>query len=363
MEAAQHALLRQDHDNSCKLLASAQTALRVARSSFNAILDISRLESGFVHAEYSAFGRRPRGRSDCASARRPQKSGRCAADALWYGKDDRAQRPPAACQILTNIIGNAIKYSDPSKPEAVVVVGIAGLPNRARIDIIDNGMGIPSQHWEDVFQPFFQLGNAERDREKGLGLGLSIVKSIMQLLKEHRIDMRSTEGKGTRFSLDIPRADDVGALSTKEPVQGDILADVSGLYVIYVEDDALVRASMEALFQEYSILYDPFRSMPELKARLPLMERLPDLVITDQRLPDGWTAMNVIETVFAHFEAEVPVVIVTAEVTTSLAAHPEQSCYPSPSRRRRCLPLLPQAAGRNQRWRRNRHRNWRRGNR
>jgi signal transduction histidine kinase/CheY-like chemotaxis protein len=322
LEAAQHALLRQDHDNSGKLLASAQTALRVARSSFNAILDISRLESGFVHAEYTAF-QVDAFVAEVIAPLRVAAEERGVALRTRFGTAKmivRSDRQLLA-RVLTNIIGNAIKYSDPSKPEAVVVVGIVGLPNRARIDIIDNGMGIPLQHWEDVFQPFFQLGNVERDRDKGLGLGLSIVKSIMHLLKEHRIDMRSTEGKGTRFSLDIPRTDDVGVLSTKEPVQGDSLADVSGLYVIYVEDDALVRASMEALFQEYSILYESVRSMPELKARLPLMERLPDLVITDQRLPDGWTAMNVIETVFAHFEAEVPVVIVTAEVTTSLAAH------------------------------------------
>ena len=322
LEAAQHALLRQDHDNSGKLLASAQTALRVARSSFNAILDISRLESGFVHAEYTAFQVDALVAEVIAPLRvAAEERGVALRTRIGTAKTIVRSDRQLLARVLTNIIGNAIKYSDPSKHEAAVLVGIVGLPNRARIDIIDNGMGIPSQHWEDVFQPFFQLGNAERDREKGLGLGLSIVKSIMQLLKEHRIDMRSTEGKGTRFSLDIPRTDDVGVLSTKEPVQGDILADVSGLYVIYVEDDALVRASMEALFQEYSILYESVRSMPELRARLPLMERLPDLVITDQRLPDGWTAMNVIETVFAHFEAEVPVVIVTAEVTTSLAAH------------------------------------------
>ena len=55
LEAAHHALGRADQDASGKLLANAQTALRLARSSFNAILDISRLESGFVHAEYSVF--------------------------------------------------------------------------------------------------------------------------------------------------------------------------------------------------------------------------------------------------------------------------------------------------------------------
>ncbi|MGH9612652.1 MAG: hypothetical protein ACRD4P_06195, partial [Bryobacteraceae bacterium] len=58
--------------------------------------------------------------------------------------------------------------------------------------------------------------------------------------------------------------------------------------------------------------------MQELKKRLPEMERVPDLVITDQRLPGGWTAKNVTDVVWAHFESEVPVVIVTGEVATCL---------------------------------------------
>lgn len=337
LEAAQHALVRQDHDTGGKLLTSAQTALRVTRSSFNAILDISRLESGFVHAEYSSF-QVDQLVSEVITPLYAAASERGVVLRTNFSTKQiivRSDRHLLA-RVLTNIIGNAIKYSDPSKPNPVVVIGIVALPNRARIDIIDNGIGIPSRHWAEVFQPFFQLGNAERDREKGLGLGLSIVKSIMQLLKEHRIDMRSTEGKGTRFSLDIPRADAVReraeARKLRQPERPE---DVGGLYVIYVEDDVLVRASMQALFEEYGILYEAVGSMQELRERLLLMERLPDLVITDHRLPGGSTAANVIDVIFSHFETEVPVVIVTAEVSSSIAEHSGAQLL--------CKPVAPEA--------------------
>ena len=318
LEAAQHASNRQDHDTSGKLLADAQTALRLARGSFNAVLDISRLESGFVQAEYSSF-QVDDFVAEVIAPLRVTASERGITLRTHFGTTKTIVRsdPHLLSRVLTNLIGNAIKYSDPLKAKPVVLIGIVSLPNRARIDIIDNGIGIPSRHWGDVFKPFFQLGNAERDREKGLGLGLSIVKSIMQLLKEHRIDMRSIEGQGTRFSLDIPRSDDARErMVAKEPQQTAILKDVNGLYVIYVEDDALVRASTEALFEEYRILYEAVGSMQELKERLPLIERLPDVIISDHRLPGGWTAKDVSQIVSGHLRATIPVVIITGEVMT-----------------------------------------------
>jgi CheY-like chemotaxis protein len=147
---------------------------------------------------------------------------------------------------------------------------------------------------------------------------LSIVKSIMQLLSEHRIDMRSAKGRGTRFSLDIPRTDDLASFKIiKHPEQDPIAEDVSGLYVIYVEDDVLVRASTVALFQEYGILYEAMGSASELEERLPLLERIPDLLITDYRLPGGGTAENIIRRISQHFDADVPVIVLTGEARTS----------------------------------------------
>jgi signal transduction histidine kinase len=296
LEAAQHAMVRSDHNTSGQLLANAQTALRSARSSFNAILDISRLESGFVEAEYSCFEIENFVKEVISPLRLA---------AVERGVTLRT-RPGS---------GKTVVRSDPHLLSRVL--GIVRLPNRVRIDIIDNGIGIPSHHWENVFKPFFQLGNTERDREKGLGLGLSIVKSSMMLLSEHRIDMRSIEGRGTRFSLDIPRTDDLGTYKIVDAERSPIAKDVSGLYVIYVEDDVLVRASTVALFQEYGILYEAIGSASELEKRLPLLERIPDLLITDYRLPGGGTAKDIMRLMSGYFDADIPVIILTGEVQTS----------------------------------------------
>jgi two-component system, sensor histidine kinase len=319
LEAAQHASLRADHNASGQLLANAQAALRAARSSFNAILDISRLESGFVEAQYSSFEIDDLVTEVISPLRlAADERGVTLRMRLGSGKTVVRSDPHLLSRVLTNIVANAIKYSDRSKAQPVVFVGIVRLPNRVRIDIIDNGIGIPSHHWENVFKPFFQLGNTERDREKGLGLGLSIVKSSMVLLSEHRIDMRSIEGRGTRFSFDIPRTDDLGTFKIiRHAEQSPIANDVSGLYVIYVEDDVLVRASTVALFQEYGILYEAVGSVSELKERLPLLERIPDLLITDYRLPGGGTAKDIMQLMSRYFDADIPVIILTGEVQTS----------------------------------------------
>ena len=186
-------------------------------------------------------------------------------------------------RVVANLVSNAIKYSDPGKDgRCGVVVGIVCLPNRVRVDVVDNGVGIAEPDWGRVFSPFVQLANPERDREKGVGLGLSIVNAIVILLAGHRLDMRSWEGKGTRFSLELPYGDrqPQPALRAELRQPAGVL-DLSGLYVFYVEDDGLVRRSTAALLDALGIRYELFASFEALEAALPEIERDPDLLISD----------------------------------------------------------------------------------
>jgi signal transduction histidine kinase/CheY-like chemotaxis protein len=317
LAASRHALERGDSAKSAELLALADDASRLTRSSLNAVLEISRLETGYVAAEYSTFDLRAL-IEEAVSPCLPFAEERGVAVRLRWRRDRplfvRSDRHLLS-RIIGNLVSNAIKYSDPGKPEPALIVGIVGFSNRARIDIVDNGLGIAERDWPKVFQPFVQLHNPDRDREKGVGLGLSIVNAIMPLLAEHRLDMKSRKGRGTRFSLEVPRvgveeAGDVAApLETKSGAP-----DLAGTYVLYVEDDPMVRRATAALFEANGILHESCGSYAELLAMLPTLERTPDVLITDYRLPDGRTARDVIRATTKSFEEPLPLLVVTGEI-------------------------------------------------
>jgi signal transduction histidine kinase/CheY-like chemotaxis protein len=317
LAASRHALDRGDAPKSAELLALADDASRATRSTLNAVLEISRLETGFVSADYSAFD---------LAALMEEAIAPCRGFAEERGVEIRIRRPASGPvwtksdrhllgRVIGNLVSNAIKYSDPAKPRRAVVIGIVDLANRVRIDVVDNGLGIAEKDWPKVFQPFVQLRNPERDREKGVGLGLSIVQAIVPLLAEHRLDMRSRLGKGTRFSLEVPRCQvPAGAQDTLPLVEAAPTPDLSGTYVLYVEDDALVRKATIALLEANGILHESYGSFAEMAAALPALERTPDLLITDYRLPGGRTARDVVKAATAAFDAPLPLLIVTGEM-------------------------------------------------
>ena len=90
--------------------------------------------------------------------------------------------------------------------------------------------------------------------------------------------------------------------------------DLVGLYVLCVEDDALVRDSNASLFEAYGVLHDDVASMSELRERLPTLERMPDLIMTDYRLADGCTAEDVLKAVWREYERVLPTIVLTGEV-------------------------------------------------
>src|SRR6185437_16916031 len=116
-----------------------------------------------------------------------------------------------------------------------------------RIEVWDTGPGIPEGQLKAIFEEFHQLDNPARERNRGLGLGLSIVQRISDLLG-HAVDVRSWLGQGSVFSIELPLGGNRQlAQSAAQRVAAP--AGPSGAILI-VEDDPTVREMLGMLFDE-----------------------------------------------------------------------------------------------------------------
>jgi signal transduction histidine kinase len=103
--------------------------------------------------------------------------------------------------VLHNLLANAIGYTHHGR----LLLGCRRFGAEVRIEVWDTGIGIPREKLEAVFEDFFQLGNPERQRAKGFGLGLAIVRRTALLLN-HRLQVRSWPDQGSVFAIVVPRA-------------------------------------------------------------------------------------------------------------------------------------------------------------
>jgi signal transduction histidine kinase len=330
LQAAAEALRNAELAEAARLInESGRSSIILARF-LNAVLDLSRLESGRAVPRYHVFDLRlavleaAEQLQPLAALRNVELRLRMPTDTPVYVRSDAHWLGRA----IVNLISNGIRYADGTNGKPVVIVGVVRLATRTRIDVVDNGIGIAAEHWDAIFQPFFQVGNTEQDSDKGLGLGLSIVNAVISMLEEHRIELKSSEGKGSRFSIEMPicgaseqseSPDQPFAPALLAPGQAD-LADVSlaGRYVLLVEDDGLVRASTEALLVQWGVLYDSASSFEEFETMLRTVERYPDLIITDYRLPDRKTAREVAMLSAAKLGRRCPCLVVTGEPAATI---------------------------------------------
>jgi signal transduction histidine kinase len=102
-------------------------------------------------------------------------------------------------RILRNLIANALRYTRTGG----VLVACRRRSQCLRIEVWDTGIGIPRDQQQRVFEEFVQIANPERDRRKGLGLGLSIVRRLSRLL-QHPLELKSRPGLGSMFRIELP---------------------------------------------------------------------------------------------------------------------------------------------------------------
>lgn len=266
---------------------------------FSELLDLSRLEAGVMHAAIAdvrlddVFDEVSRNFRILAESRGLR---------LIVRKTDawvRTDRTMLA-RILNNLVSNALRYTD----EGGVLVGVRHQDSgRLRIDVWDTGTGIAPEHQAQVFDEFYQVtscGDDGGERKRGLGLGLATVRRLAELVGcDVRLASRPRVGTVVSVVLDTSQAR-LGP--TDEPA--DMPLDISGLRVLVVDDEASILEGLRALLQEWGC--DIRIADNEATALLAVADwaQPPDLVISDLRLREGRTGLDVLRALARRYDAD-----------------------------------------------------------
>lgn len=194
-------------------------------------------------------------------------------------------------RILRNIMLNAIRYTE----RGGIRTQCRTCKSHLRVQVWDTGIGIPRNEQEKIFEAFYQVANEARDRRKGLGLGLNLVKQLAELLGQ-RITVRSVQGKGSVFSVEIPLTRDLGS----DPVETEGVAKadfVNGAFVVLIDDDDLSLEATAATVARFGCRVLTASSGIDAIAKLQNQEFMPQLIISDYRLGAGETGIDAVEMV------------------------------------------------------------------
>ena len=233
--------------------------------------------------------------------------------------------PNAMRRILRNLVGNAVKYTPAiSKEEPGCIVIDCHPQNELMcVSVSDNGIGIPQNRIKDIVKPYVQLNNPGRERTKGFGLGLSIVDRLIKLLDGHSLDVRSTEGHGSCFSVKMPIAARIPAELLPGGSQ-EKLPNLKDMVVAIIEDDPSVREAMSEWLVDWGCYVVQGSSADETLASM-RMEQIETchLILADYRLEEGTaagarTGLDAIKAVRDALLAPVPAAVWTAESTPEL---------------------------------------------
>jgi signal transduction histidine kinase len=287
---------------------------------FNALLDISKLDAGVVRPELQSvsvaalFARL----NSYFEGTAKDKSLRLA---FVNTKGHVLADPMLLERILANLVSNALRYTK----EGGVVVGCRNDGrDRVRIEVWDTGVGVAAEDSARIFQEFVQIGNPERDRRKGLGLGLAIAQRTAALLGSEVV-LRSEPGLGSVFRLSLPRATAIVEVPVAEQTaQLDVIA---GLRVLVIDDEESIREGFQRLLGGWGAQISAVADVKEAASLIAGGLRF-DVVLADYRLRDRKTGIDAIAEI-AKLQTPPPIsCLITGDTDTAVLAEARASGLP-----------------------------------
>lgn len=283
------------------IVADVGRSIDTMSSMLSSLLDINRLETGNLYPSKSDFAVSEIFNSIATDLLRPLKEKGLqwrvvACDTLVHS-DKRMLE-----EMIRNLVSNAIRYTDRGK----ILLGCRRANGRVRVEVWDTGIGIPGEQLPHIFEEYYC------DPERGgFGLGLAIVRRLGEIL-EHRVDVRSTPGKGTAFSIEVPlgRAQARAAESVRtSDVEGESFRGT----VLVIEDEASVRSALTRMLISRGISAIGAAAMSDAVALIEHQGLLPDLVLCDYNLPGPMNGVEAIKSLQAALAWNFPAIVMTGD--------------------------------------------------
>jgi signal transduction histidine kinase/ActR/RegA family two-component response regulator len=286
-----------------KVLASARLASRASSEMLNALLDFSRIEAGVLEPHVEPFQLQVMlHKIEHALASRAD-----AKNMLYRSRETMAwvrSDPNLVEIILHNLVSNAICYTD----SGGVLIGCRRRGDFVAVEVWDTGIGIDASQQQSIFREFHQLGNAERDRRKGLGLGLAVAQGLAKVLG-HELSLSSRPGRGSVFRLILPSS--VAGVLRDDSAHVFGPQSLNGMHVLTIDDDEDVLLGMTDLLGSWGCTVDAANSIAQALALA--QQRPPAIVISDYRLRAQRTGVQAVAVMRALLGQDLPALLISGD--------------------------------------------------
>jgi len=287
----------------------------------NQLLDLSKLDAGNLKANYKQIevvsyvqyiGESFQSLADKKYIRLMIYS---EVEELWMDVDEEKLR-----QIVSNLLSNAIKFTDES---GKIILHLSQKRDRLCLKVKDNGIGIESSELPYIFNRFYQSDNAASQQGKGTGIGLSLVKELVELL-EGEIEVQSIFGKGTTFEIQLPITQ-ASTLRTSErqpvlidqsivseEIETSSISNETLPHLLLIEDNPDVVLYVQGLLESrYQVM---MANNGEKGIELGLAN-IPDIIVSDVMMPkkNGFEVVEILKQ--DERTSHIPIILLTAKAT------------------------------------------------
>jgi PAS domain S-box-containing protein len=287
-----------------KLVAGIGQSLDTMTGILSSLLDVNRLESGNLRPSVSEFSLNeifePLA-GDFVALVQERGLRLCIVRSELIIRSDRRM----LAEMIRNLLSNAVRYTDRGR----ILLGCRRAGDNVRIEVWDSGVGITEDQLPHIFDEYYQgSGGAERG---GFGLGLAIVKRLGEIL-DHRIEVRSISGKGTRFFVEVPRGrSGVRVPEAAPPVHSHKDAFLGS--VLAIEDEASVRSALARLLRMRGVKATIVATATEALNLVREQGLRPDVLLCDYNLRGSPDGIETIGRLRAALGRNVPAAVMTGD--------------------------------------------------